>query len=333
MSEKSAPPQITTENYNKYIVALQDYYSLKNKYYQKFESKKKKIIKSDETKENKKLLIEALKQNFKCVRCKKLGGTLFTEEGNVLKAICNANDKKCKLNIEINKSISLHIPSYLEVEKKRQEDIKREITQYKLDMLFGLQQEDVVLQEFKNLREQFKQSTDTLNMLQDEYDEENNMISVSYEKQEDAEIFIWLNGPKENINLINLFELNDTKIENMIIERGEKKRQYIKKIDYIDYLNIGLNKILSLYKENIKEYETTKNISILTDSMEIYKTKILPILHLIRFIKYPVSFIEKINNTSGFSKKMMPTFHIHNNKISIQNEIFEHDYKIKSNKK
>ena len=32
-------------------------------------------------------------------------------------------------------------------------------------------------------------------------------------------------------------------------------------------------------------------------------------------------------------KNLMPTFHVHSNNISIQNEIFESDYKVIANKK
>ena len=333
MSRKTSTPDQSDDSYKLYLSALESYYSLKNSYFSKYESKKKKIIKSEDTIENKKMLLEALKEKFKCIKCKKSGGTLFIEEDNVLKAVCNATGKKCKLNIEINKATSLYIPDYLEGEKERQENIKREITQYKLDMLFGLQPEDVVLQEFKNLREQFNQSTEAVNLLQDEYNEANHMIKVRYEKMEQNELFVWLDGPQENINLINLQELNDLKIEEMIVEIGKNKRQHIDKKKYINYLNIGLNKILSIYKQNVKDYEKTNQLSVLTDAIEIYKTKVLPIITLLRLLKYPVIFIEKINNSSGFSKKMMPTYHTHPHKISIQNEIFEHDYKIISNKK
>ena len=77
----------------------------------------------------------------------------------------------------------------------------------------------------------------------------------------------------------------------------------------------------------------SNELSLIRDSLELYKTKIMPLLQFTRFIKYPVIFIDKQSNTSGFSKKLMPTFHFKPQKVNKQKELFPSKYNVISNKK
>lgn len=332
-SQKSNTPQ--NNKYKKYIDTLNLYYSLKNDYETKIKTKKNKIIRSNDTIENKKKLIQILKEKVKCINCKKKGGTLFTQEDNILKATCNAA-KKCKLNIEINKSENIYIPKYLEGQNNEEEAIKKEITQYKLDLLFGLESEEVVTQEFKVLREKFKETTNIKNTLLDIYDQQNNNMYMTILKNtDDKDIFIWkYNDTLEDkdIPIINLDDILDLNLKELIIN-PETENMFIPKKKYLEYLNLGYNKLLSVYNEYINNYKKTNEIAIINDSLELYKTKILPLLDFIRFIKHPVIFIDKQSNASGFSKKLMPTFHFKSQLKNKQKEMIPTDYNIISNKK
>lgn len=332
-SQKSNISQ--NNKYKKYIDTLDLYYRLKNDYETKIKIKKNKIIRSNDTVENKKKLIQILKEKVKCINCKKKGGTLFTQEANVLRATCNAS-KRCKLNIEINKSENLYMPEYLEVQKKEEEAIKKEITQYKLDLLFGLETEEVVTQEFKILREKFKETTKIKNTLIDIYDQQNNNMLIKIIKNDlDEDVFFWVYNDtieEKDLPIINLDDILDLNLKELIIN-PKSDNLFISKKKYLEYLNLGYNKFLGLYNEYINNYKKTNDISIINDSLELYKTKILPLLEFIRFIKHPIIFIDKQSNTSGFSKNLMPTFHFKPQIKNKQKEIIPTDYNIISNKK
>ena len=327
----------SNSQYKKYIEAFHLYYKQKNEYETKFKNKKNKIIRTNDTITNKKQLITLLKMKRKCINCKKKGGTLFTEEEGVLKAVCNA-DKKCKLNIEINKADNSYLPEYLEEQNSIINLIKKEITQYKLDLLFGLESEEIVTQEFKSLRANFKQTNKALNLIKDVYEQEvENMLVVKITNKEGKGLFIWkytedFDDSEKEIPLLDLDDLLDTNINDLIINPNANNL-YISKKKYLDYLQLGFNKMISLYNEIIENYKKTNELSLIRDSLELYKTKIMPLLQFTRFIKYPVVFIDKQSNTSGFSKKLMPTFHFKPQKVNKQKELFPSKYNVISNKK
>lgn len=327
----------SNSQYQKYIEAFNLYYKLKTEYETKFKNKKNKIIRTNDTITNKKQLITTLKIKRKCINCKKKGGTLFTEEDGVLKAICNA-DKKCKLNIEINKADNTYLPEYLEGQNTTINLIKKEITQYKLDLLFGLESEEVVTQEFKSLRTNFKQSNETLTLLKDIYEQEvENMSVTKITNREEKELFIWkysedFDDSEKDIPLLDLDDLLDLKIKELIIN-PDAENLFISKKKYLHYLQLGFNKMISLYNEMIENYKKTDELSLLRDSLQLYKTKIMPLLQFTRFIKYPIVFIDKQANTSGFSKKLMPTYHFKFQKVNKQKEFFPSKYNVISNKK
>ena len=89
-------PHISIDN------ALQEYYKLKDQYDKSYDSKKHAII-TDITipYSKKKAKIAELSQKRKCVVCKAAGGTIFTNENRILKAVCGSKSQPCGLNIEI----------------------------------------------------------------------------------------------------------------------------------------------------------------------------------------------------------------------------------------
>ena len=76
----------------------------------------------------------------------------------------------------------------------------------------------------------------------------------------------------------------------------------------------------------MKEYKETKEISIVNDTLEMYKNVILPLQNEIRNTKYQEIFIEKITgNTGKIAKKEMPIFHFEKKMISDENKVIKAD--------
>ena len=106
--------------------ALHEYYKLKDRYDEVYD-KKKMAIMSDDTLNiiQKRKKIEKLKSSRRCVVCKAVGGTLFTDENRVLKAVCGSVTNPCGLNIEIAKGKIENIGDLIRETYKKIEDIKK----------------------------------------------------------------------------------------------------------------------------------------------------------------------------------------------------------------
>ena len=124
-------PHISVDN------ALMEYYKLKDQYDKTYDSKKYAII-SDNTiaSSKKKEKIADLMQKRKCVVCKAAGGTIFTNESRVLKAVCGSKSQPCGLNIEIARGKKGNIENLISKSYNKIENIKENIIKFKLDLLF-----------------------------------------------------------------------------------------------------------------------------------------------------------------------------------------------------
>ena len=124
-------PHISIEN------ALIEYYKLKDKYDDKYDSKKMSIM-SDETlsMSKKRDRIARLGATKKCIICRAEGGTIFTDENRILKAVCGNKSNPCGLNIEISKGKVGCVDQLIDISYRKIEKIKENIIKYKLDLLF-----------------------------------------------------------------------------------------------------------------------------------------------------------------------------------------------------
>lgn len=136
-------PHISIDN------ALQEYYKLKDQYDKTYDSKKHAII-SDNTipYSKKKAKIEELSQKRKCIVCKAAGGTIFTNENRILKAVCGSKSQPCGLNIEIARGKKGNIEKLITQSYKKIENIKENIIKFKLDLLFRYISDDQLKQKF-----------------------------------------------------------------------------------------------------------------------------------------------------------------------------------------
>jgi hypothetical protein len=133
------------------INAISEYFKLKTKYEKQFVDLKAKINKNEDLSKGEK---HKLFKDFspKCVNCKKLGGTQFSNKDRVLKAVCGSAEP-CKLDIEINQGKYANIINLDENYSKNVDTIKTKIIMTKLDFLFGyIANENAAFDNFDQLR-------------------------------------------------------------------------------------------------------------------------------------------------------------------------------------
>jgi hypothetical protein len=160
------------------ITVIDNYYKLKQKYEKQFEDYKSKLRKNDSlTNLEKKTLFKQFQP--KCVNCKKVGGTVFSNQARVLKAVCGSTEP-CKLNIELNEGRYSSIIDLDESYSKNVDTIKTKIIMTKLDFLFGyITDETVAFDNFDKLRKNLKQYMEAQLLVQKHY----NKIANNPEKQ------------------------------------------------------------------------------------------------------------------------------------------------------
>jgi len=143
--------------------AIEEYYKLKKQYDVKQQKTKRKILQDESLdKKSKRVALSSLKAN--CVNCGKSGGTLFIEENNTLRALCQA-EPKCDLNMNINRgSYKPFFPLYNNLNNES-DKIRTNIVKVKLDMLFGYTNEDVAIIQFEEYRKEFSTIEEDVNEL------------------------------------------------------------------------------------------------------------------------------------------------------------------------
>ena len=150
------------------FVAIDNYYKLKQKYEEQLENKKKSIRNNKElTKKEKKIKFKQIKIN--CINCGKKGGTIFTQQNNILSAVCGNTTKPCNLNININRGDYTNIYDTEGLIKKDIENIKKNIMLLKLDLLFNYADESVIIKEFNIEKKNISNLTQSLLSIRKQY--------------------------------------------------------------------------------------------------------------------------------------------------------------------
>ena len=130
--------------------AINNYYKLKLKYENKINDFKRKLLGNSElTKKQKRA--KFLKFVPKCVLCKKDGGSVFSNKGRTLKAVCGASPP-CKLDIEIEHGIYESRETMVKILREEFENIKNSIIRTKLDLLFSYIDEPTAVKIFEEKR-------------------------------------------------------------------------------------------------------------------------------------------------------------------------------------
>jgi hypothetical protein len=241
------------------------------------------------------------KKQMKCSNCGKTGGLIFTDTS----VICGATNP-CNLTIKLEKPTIIDIPNKLKYLRREIKLQKRIITEYKLDLLFDLDDEEVILNEFQTNKENLEKLLDYASEITQVYDKKNKMVEV----------------------------YNTDTIDNK--DKEEEKQGFISRKEALDNNQKSFNQLVSNFKKNIKQYQKSGEKSLLKDTLKIYKNVIVPLQLKIRQLKYQVVYIDKISqsNNGKINKKEMPIFHFMPTKIDIKNETFiNDDFEIQENKK
>lgn len=294
MSESKSKPNISSKTDNddikriKYQKAVEDYYIKKGQYEKKLtdhkNSKKFKILPLEQKKES----LAIFHKKRKCIYCNKNGGTNFSKVDKHLIATCGNSVEPCKLNINIKTASTTDALKTIEDATATINYYKRKITELKLDLLFELDNEEVILNEFQNQKDELQSILSFIVEFKEFFDRDNHKIAIKNE------------------------------------ETGENT--YFPKKTYIKDKQKELNQLISTFKKNIKTFNETGEISIINDTLQIYKNVIIPLQNEIRNMKYQEIFIEKTKNSNGkFTKKTMATYHFTPCKISDENKIIQAD--------
>jgi len=132
------------------LEAINNYYKLKLNYENKINDFKRKLLGNSElTKKQKRARF--LKFVPKCVVCKRDGGSVFSNKGRILKAVCGASPP-CKLDIEIEHGIYESREKMVKILREEFEKIKNSIIRTKLDLLFSYTDEATAVKNFEEKR-------------------------------------------------------------------------------------------------------------------------------------------------------------------------------------
>ena len=133
---------------------INEFYALKAKHEEKMNEVKKRIRKNKNYSKNDKMR-EIQNYKYKCIKCGREGKMNFEIGPNQLKVSCPVANNPCDLFININTDKVENYYNYYDKTKKTLEVLKEEIIKKKLDLLFDVESEDVILQEFERVKEDY----------------------------------------------------------------------------------------------------------------------------------------------------------------------------------
>lgn len=140
-----------------YFQALEQYFKLKSMYETKLCDRKHNILSDDELSiREKRKRIQNIR--MKCIGCKRLVGTIFTNENRKYSAVCGDKTSPCKLDISLQKGEILNSKNSITETRNTIKEIENNIITIKLDLLFGLIDEDEMMEHFEELKQEHKEN-------------------------------------------------------------------------------------------------------------------------------------------------------------------------------
>ena len=303
----------TSPNQDSFYEKLQEYYELKQEYDQKLRDAHRQWnnAKPPMSLEKKKENYQKFMMNRKCINCGNgPGGTIFSQEGigetRKIIAMCGC-ENKCNLNIEIYMGESVFVPEYIDYFKAKVQELQKELTEYKLDLLFNLRDEEVVLNEFRSIKDELRENLDQL---------------VNYKKAYDIN--------NENVELL---ETTLEIFENMgeEVKPNEEGEHIVTRKKYIQVMQKHLNNLVSEFKRKTNSYIKTPSSTKLKENFDFLQNSVLKIQESIRSEKYHIVYMDTVENSAkkGFKKqKIMETYVFNPTKYDLQKQIITQGTKI-----
>ena len=263
---------------------INEYYQLKAKYQSKINEEKNRIRKNMESRNDK--MVEYGKFRFKCINCGKEGKMNFQRMKNQLKVSCPNEENPCELKINIKCNVVNNFYDYNSYLIENLEEIKEDIIMKKLDILYNLENEDVVLQEFERLKTELDEYKKKQKENNEVYENNLKFDKINIETNEKESVYIYDELEKlekqlnANISEFNTKLINDGSSEGLmnyyvsdIVELQNKIRQvkYYNGELFIETTKSGQNN--SLLEQQEKDDKKKKK----NDGQYQYKVKRIPI--------------------------------------------------------
>ena len=299
-NSKSKPVKSKESFYEK----VQEYYTLKEQYDQKLRDAHTEWnnAKPRMSLEQKKTNYQNFMMNRQCINCEKgPGGTIFSQVGlgksRKITAMCGCEDK-CNLNIEIYMGETDYLPEQIDYYKSRVEELKKDLTEYKFDLLFDLRDEEVVLTEFRTIKDDLTEKLDQLVHFKALFDKQNETIEL---KEQTLEIF---NSLEQKVS------------------PDEDNKYMVSRKKYIEIMQKNLNNLISQFKTKTLEYKKEPTREKLKENFEFLVNEIGAIQKDIREQKYHIIYMDTTENSAkkGFKQeKIMDTYTFNPSKYSLDN--------------
>ena len=156
------PYQLIPEDENvKINEAINGYYKMKEKYNTALEKRRKRLMDdpllkwSELSAQQKARRLATIKPS--CILCKQEGGTIFSETGGLLKAICGNISQPCSLHIEVERGKYASLETLMNESLEEVRITKDEIIRMKLDVLFQFISEEEVMAKFDGIQHKLQE--------------------------------------------------------------------------------------------------------------------------------------------------------------------------------
>lgn len=225
-----------------YETALEQYFELKDAYDTKRNKMKSRIIKDDGlSKKQKRKKVGELK--IKCISCKRNVGTIFELRDNNYSALCGDSASPCKLNIMLERGVTLNIDDEISKSKYNMMQLKENLVNMKLELVYGIKNEEQVEEPFQDIIHSINDTEKSIQIFEQ-------FLEMNTDMKERSKTLIELNR--------ELYELIEAISDNMKEFRETKNPKFIQEIVemYGDEIKPTLNNIReNKYRANFVEQE------------------------------------------------------------------------------
>jgi len=211
---------------NEYQKNLDNFYKLKNKYYEKINREKQKLISNTELSKKEKRL-QFMETVNKCINCKNKGGTIFEINKDYYKITCGNTENPCSLNVYFKRQqkelLNESILEYIKIIS----DIKNNIIKIKLDYILGFITEEESIIKFTSFKKELDDNYNIYKIYLEDYIKiTNNLenqeeISNNMSKKNDIILDIKKHIEKFKTNnnvaeITEIIEIYTTDLENIL---------------------------------------------------------------------------------------------------------------------